>query len=114
MARLDGVRTYDYYDGYVGVAELTVDGTVVDVRATLRGFFHPADGRYQWYGRLSGNGLTADWPGGRRRHAVIRTAEGQATGMVSDPDYWGRYRILGFSTPPFAVTTDLPDDSEEG
>jgi hypothetical protein len=40
---------------------------------------------------------------------VLRTPQGEATGEVSDPDPWRRYRITGVSTPPFAVPTSLAD-----
>jgi hypothetical protein len=41
---------------------------------------------------------------------VLRTEGGEATGEVSDPDPWRRYRITGISTPPFRIDTELPAD----
>ncbi|MBO0830677.1 MAG: NAD(P)-binding domain-containing protein [Actinobacteria bacterium] len=37
---------------------------------------------------------------------MLSTAEGTAECVVSDPDPWGRYRISGISTPPFAVAPE--------
>jgi hypothetical protein len=87
---------------YSGPATLLVDGREVVVEVELRGHFQPIDGFYHWYGRVSGHaGLSA--LAGRKTRTTIRTAEGTADGELSDPDPWGRYRIMGTSTPPFAV-----------
>jgi hypothetical protein len=40
---------------------------------------------------------------------VLRTPDGEASGQLSDPDTWGRYRIAGTSRPPFAVATTLEE-----
>ncbi len=96
-------------DGYAGPATLIVDERELAVEVALRGHFQPIDGRYHWYGRLAEHPELAELVGGRKRTAVLRTPQGQATGEVSDPDLWRRYRITGVSTPPFAVATSLTE-----
>jgi len=96
-------------DGYAGPATLIVDERELAVEVALRGHFQPIDGRYHWYGRLAEHPELAELVGGRKRTAVLRTPQGQATGEVSDPDLWRRYRITGLSTPPFAVATSLTE-----
>jgi hypothetical protein len=96
-------------DGYAGPATLIVGERELAVDVVLRGHFQPIDGRYHWYGRLAEHPELAELVGGRKRTAVLRTPRGEATGEVSDPDPWRRYRITGVSTPPFAVPTSLAD-----
>ncbi|GHF77467.1 hypothetical protein FHX82_005977 [Amycolatopsis bartoniae] len=99
----------DDEDGYTGPATLVVDGAEFEVRVELRGHFQPIDGYYRWYGRISADPALDELLGGRKKPAEIRTPEGTARGEVSDPDPWGRYRLLGTSTPPFRVPTTLAD-----
>jgi hypothetical protein len=94
-------------DGYTGPATLTVDGTSLTVEVTLRGNFEPVDGRYHWYGRVQAHPSLDVGP--RKPGAVLRTPLGEATGTLSDPDTWGRYRIAGTSRPPFDVPVSLAD-----
>ena len=90
-------------DGYRGPATVTVDGVDHAVELRLVGHVEPIDGRYRWYGRLAAHaGLDAAL-GGRRATATVTTPAGAAPGELSDVDPWGRYRIAGSSTPPFAV-----------
>ena len=35
------------------------------------------------------------------------TPQGEAVGELSDVYPWGRYRVAGTSTPPFAVLTEV-------
>jgi len=93
-------------DGYQGPAELILGaGLTFAVRADLRGYFEPIDGRYHWYGRLARHdGLTAALAEGRAS-GTLRTPEGTAACEVSEPDPWQRYRVAGLSTPPFPVET---------
>jgi Domain of unknown function (DUF4873) len=88
-------------DGYVGPAELTIGSDTFAVRAELRGYFEPIDGRYHWYGRLARHeGLRAGMTNGRG-DAVLSTSEGSARCEVADPDAWWRYRVAGVGPPPF-------------
>ncbi|HEX5401220.1 MAG TPA: DUF4873 domain-containing protein [Pseudonocardiaceae bacterium] len=96
-------------DGYTGPATLVVDEHELAVDVDLRGHFQPIDGRYHWYGRVHAHAELAELVGGRKRAAMLRTAEGEAAAEVSDPDPWQRYRITGTSKPPFAVPTVLAD-----
>lgn len=96
-------------DGYTGPATLVVDQTSFAVEVDLRGHFQPIDGYYRWYGRVASHDGLHQVLGGKKREAEIRTPEGYAHGELSDRDPWGRYRILGTSTPPFAVPADPAD-----
>ena len=46
---------------------------------------------------------------GARAIAVFTTPEGRAECVVGDPDFWGRYRISGKSTPPYHLPTTLEE-----
>jgi Domain of unknown function (DUF4873) len=99
----------DDEDGYRGPATLLVDGTEVAVQVDLRGHFQPIDGYYHWYGRIAKHEQLAGLLKGRKQRAELRTPEGSASGELSDPDPWGRYRVLGTSTPPFRLPPHTPD-----
>ncbi|GAA3439398.1 DUF4873 domain-containing protein [Kutzneria kofuensis] len=92
-------------EGYTGDAVLLDGDREVKVRAVLRGYFQPIDGRYHWYGRLDADQAVTDLVEGGRRELLLRTPEGEATATLSDPDPWQRYRVTGTSRPPFAVET---------
>ncbi|HEX3792820.1 MAG TPA: DUF4873 domain-containing protein [Pseudonocardiaceae bacterium] len=106
-------------DGYQGSAALLLDGqdgqdgsadsVELAIEVTLRGHFQPIDGRYRWYGRVNQDAELDRLVGGRRCAATLRTPHGQAAGELSDPDTWGRYRIMGTGRPPFPVPTSLAD-----
>ncbi|WAL64846.1 DUF4873 domain-containing protein [Amycolatopsis cynarae] len=97
----------DGEDGYRGPATLVVDGTELTVEVELRGHFQPIDGYYRWYGRITRDERLHTLLGGRKKPGELRTPEGEARCEVSDPDPWGRYRLLGTSTPPFTVPKTL-------
>ncbi|MFI9386166.1 DUF4873 domain-containing protein [Kutzneria sp. NPDC052558] len=90
-------------EGYTGDAVLVDGEQQVKVRAVLRGYFQPIDGRYHWYGRLDADPAVTDLVEGGRKELLLRTPEGEATATLSDPDPWQRYRVTGTSRPPFAV-----------
>ncbi|HEY1575222.1 MAG TPA: DUF4873 domain-containing protein [Pseudonocardiaceae bacterium] len=96
--------------GYTGPATLLLADREVRVDVNLRGHFQPIDGHYHWYGRFAASDELDELVAGRKRTAVLRTEGGEATGEVSDPDPWRRYRITGISTPPFRIDTELPAD----
>jgi Domain of unknown function (DUF4873) len=89
----------------------TVAGQEIPVRVVLRGYLEPIDGRYHWYGRVAANDEVTALNRAGRRHVRLRTLEGEADGVLSDQDTWGRFRITGTGTPPFRVVTDPPADS---
>lgn len=102
-------------DGYTGPATLTVDGTDHAVDVTLVGHFEPLDGRYHWYGRVAAHDALHAALEGRKRAARVTTPVGAADGELSDVDPWGRYRLAGTSTPPFAVeSAGAPETVEAG
>ncbi len=90
-------------DGYAGAARLTVGGTLFNVLVELRGYFEPIDGRYHWYGRVFKNESLSELLTGSRASAVLTTEHGSCPCELTDPDLWGRYRVTGYSAPPFPV-----------
>lgn len=98
--------SFDDEDGYQGPATVVVDDADLAVEVDLRGHFEPIDGRYRWYGRVRENAELDRLLAGRKRAARLRTPHGTAPGELSDPDTWGRYRIMGASTPPFPIPTE--------
>jgi hypothetical protein len=99
-------------DGYTGPAILRIAEVDLPVDVELRGHFQPIDGYYRWYGRVRQDDRLRELAGGKKVTAIIRTPEGEATGELSDPDPWDRYRIMGTSRPPFTVPTTI--DHVEG
>ena len=81
-------------DGYRGPATLVVDGI---------------DGYYRWYGRITAHEELAALADGKKKAVELRANGHHAAGEVSDPDPWGRYRVMGTSTPPFPVPTSLAE-----
>jgi Domain of unknown function (DUF4873) len=92
-----------HQDGYRGQARLTVGGEVFDVQVELRGRFEPIDGRYHWYGRVAENDQLARALGGMRAAGTIQTPQGNGRCEIAEPDTWNRYRVAGYSTPPFRL-----------
>ncbi len=90
-------------DSYTGPATLTAGGSQFAVEVVLRGHFQPIDGRYHWFGRVAAHEELTSAVGQRRTAAVLATRDGSAACELSDPDPWGRLRVTGISTPPFAT-----------
>jgi hypothetical protein len=89
---------------YQGPASLVIADTEIPVEVVLRGHFQPIDGRYHWYGRITANTeLDTLAPG--HRSVTLRTPQGGADGVLSQPDLWRRYRISGTGRPPFALAS---------
>lgn len=84
-------------EAYDGPARLVGDENAWDVEVTLRGAFQPIDGRFHWYGRVSGRveGIHS----GQR--LTVQTEHGSAEAKLSDEDPWGRFRVNGTGRPPF-------------
>jgi hypothetical protein len=100
----------DHLAGYCGRAELTVAGETFHVEVSLRGFFHPVHGRYQWYGRIGADPDLAAAVAGRKQPVELATPAGAAPATIGDPDLWGRYRLLGAGPPPFSPGLTIEDD----
>lgn len=99
---------FDDEDGYQGTAVLEVGEHRFEVRVELRGYFQPIDGRYHWYGRIAPDEALAGALSAGRTKGTLATAHGSAPADVGDPDPWGRYRVEGVSTPPFATVFHDP------
>ena len=80
-----------------GPASLESEDGSREVGVALRGVFQPIDGRFHWYGRVSG--CLDDLRNGQI--VTVGTAHGRAEGRLTDVDPWGRYRISGLGRPPF-------------
>ncbi|MQA10800.1 MAG: DUF4873 domain-containing protein [Pseudonocardiaceae bacterium] len=89
-------------EGFAGEATLLLAEAEVPVTVELRGYFQPIDGRYHWYGRITANDEVTRLAEAGSKKCRLRTPEGEAEAKLSDPDPWGRYRVAGVSTPPFA------------
>lgn len=94
----------DHEDGYSGLATLTVDGQELAVEALLDARYEPHDGRMHWFGRVR---LDTGRDLGSARQVELSTPSGRASATIGDLDPWGRYRVTGVGTPPFAL--DEPD-----
>jgi len=95
---------------YIGPATVIIRGTQIEVEVEIRGYREPVDGVFRWIGRIRPDDQLASIVGDMQRMpAVIRTAHGSRDAYVGDPDLWGRYRIIGKSTPPFHVPTELSE-----
>lgn len=95
-------------DGYDGPAELiTGSETGVEVEVSLRGHFDPISGSYRWYGRVTASPAVAALVSSNTRTVLLRTPHGQAETALSDVDPWGRPRVEGFGSAPFAVVSSL-------
>ncbi|MEV4318587.1 DUF4873 domain-containing protein [Actinocrispum sp. NPDC049592] len=92
-------------EGYTGPATLTIGDASLTVDVSLRGHFQPIDGYYHWYGRVAPHQELTDLLAGKKSPAHLTTPQGEATGELSDPDPWNRYRITGTSRPPFTLDT---------
>lgn len=93
---------------YIGPATLIIRGTEITTEVEIRGYREPIDGVYRWIGRIAPNDEIAALVGDlQRQRAVIRTDHSSREAYVGDADFWGRYRIVGKSTPPYHVETDL-------
>ncbi|TCP49273.1 uncharacterized protein DUF4873 [Tamaricihabitans halophyticus] len=90
-------------EGFAGEATLLLADSEIPVRVELRGYFQPIDGRYHWYGRITQNERVSELAEAGSKVGRLRTPQGEAEAKLSDPDPWGRYRVAGISTPPFAV-----------
>lgn len=95
-------------DGYSGSARLSIGDAGFDVRVELRGHFEPIDGRYHWYGRIASNESLAELLAGAKASGVLQTPHGSSPCEVSDPDTWQRYRLTGYSTPPWDNDASAP------
>jgi hypothetical protein len=100
----------DYEDGYSGPAQLTVGQSVFEVQVQLRGHFEPIDGRYHWYGRIAKSEALAAALRGLKAAGIIHTPHGNGPCELAEPDTWERYRITGYSTPPFPLPPPDPID----
>ncbi|MFW0789248.1 DUF4873 domain-containing protein [Gordonia sp. CPCC 205333] len=95
---------------YIGLATIIVRGTEIKVEIEMRGYREPIDGIFRWIGRAKPNDELTEIVGDlQRMPATIRTPYGSREAFVGDVDFWGRYRIIGKSTPPFNVVTELAD-----
>ncbi|QKT08490.1 DUF4873 domain-containing protein [Gordonia sp. X0973] len=107
---MSGVFTHSPHEGsdYIGDATVIVRGTEVPVQIEMRGYREPIDGVYRWIGRVSANQQLSDILGDAQRTDItIRTHDDPRPAVIGDPDPWNRFRVMGKSTPPYPVETEL-------
>ncbi|MEH3156534.1 MAG: DUF4873 domain-containing protein [Gordonia paraffinivorans] len=97
-------RSQDDGSGYVGNASIVVKGFEIPVHLELAGYRERIDGVYRWIGRVVANDRLSALVGDARRvRVIVSTPHSAREAYLGDPDFWGRFRIDGTSTPPFAV-----------
>ena len=96
--------------GYDGSATFTAGSLSWTADVSLRGSFQPIDGRYRWYARVRPPDVDGVANG---TEVCVSTPTGDAVGRLSDLDPWGRYRLSGEGTPPFAVDVIDEDGSPD-
>lgn len=109
---MSSVFTHSPHEGsdYIGNATIIVRGTEVPAEVELRGYREPIDGVYRWIGRVAPNDqLTAILGDAQRTKIVVRTSHSAQPALIGDVDPWQRYRIMGKSTPPYHVATEIDE-----
>ncbi|MCE5292319.1 MAG: DUF4873 domain-containing protein [Nocardiaceae bacterium] len=84
---------------YRGPAVLSVDGDDFPVMAVLAGHLDPIDGKFHWFGRISGPKLPN--PGRMSAHVTIGP-ESRAV-RLEERDPWGNLRVSGVGSPPYGM-----------
>lgn len=99
---------------YIGEATIVVRGTEVPAHIELKGYREPIDGVFRWIGRVAANAQLTEILGDAQRTKVtVRTDHSARPAFIGDPDPWNRYRIIGKSTPPYHVPTELSEVEAE-
>ncbi|WP_170945904.1 MULTISPECIES: DUF4873 domain-containing protein [unclassified Rhodococcus (in: high G+C Gram-positive bacteria)] len=100
---------------YRGPATLTFDNPAAefDVQIDLRGHSQPIDGIFRWYGRVRPHEELQGFMEtiGSSRRGKLSTDSGDVPVLVSDVDYWGRYRLQGTGMPPYPLEPEEDQDS---
>ena len=81
-------------------ATLTVTGRDIPVVVVLAGAINPIDGRYHWYGRVSG----AELPRPSRQPASLTIGNEARDVRIEELDPWGNLRISGTGLPPYPMS----------
>ena len=93
-------------DGYDGPAEVLKGDAVTPVQVRLSGHFDPISGSYRWYGRVA---AAPEVTALGTRPVALRTPPATVATVLKDVDPWGRPRVEGFGSPPFAVLDHVRD-----
>ncbi|MDV8076558.1 DUF4873 domain-containing protein [Rhodococcus sp. IEGM 1370] len=103
---------------YRGPAVLAFDTPAAEfeVQIDLRGHSQPIDGIFRWYGRVRPHEELREFmdAAGSSRKGRLSTDSGEAAVLVSDVDFWGRYRLQGTGMPPYPVEPETDRDSDVG
>ncbi|MFQ6326661.1 DUF4873 domain-containing protein [Nocardia sp. CWNU-33] len=95
---------------YIGPATIVVHDTEIPVLVELRGYREPIDGIFRWFDRIRpSDELSCALGDEARTRVTIRTEHSAREGFIGDPDPWRHFRIMGKSTPPFHVPTELSE-----
>ncbi|MGF6887015.1 hypothetical protein ABIA39_005504 [Nocardia sp. GAS34] len=90
---------------YSGPATLDAPGAEVAVTVTLNGHPDPIDGRYHWYGRVSGPDPAALPDPGRGLVQLTLPGRAPAAATLQERDTWGNLRIVGVGDPPYPLAS---------
>ena len=102
----------EHDEGYRGPATLVVAGEELAVEVLLDARTEPFDGRLRWSGRVRTNHRLTELLGTRGGTAEVRTPGHAATGTLSDPDPWDRFRLAGVGAPPFPLDGPPPPETD--
>lgn len=96
-----------YEVDYRGAASLTLGGERLSAEVVLAGHFEPLDGKYHWYGRVSGSVAVRAMRERAARGAVdIALPECEAVpARLTEIDPHGNVRVEGIGQPPYALET---------
>lgn len=101
-----------------GPATLTFEAPPAEfeVQVDLRGHSQPIDGIFRWYGRVRPHEALQGFmeAAGSRREGRLSTDSGDVPVLVSDVDFWGRYRLQGTGMPPYPLVPEEDSGSESG
>ncbi|MFT4201245.1 DUF4873 domain-containing protein [Gordonia sp. (in: high G+C Gram-positive bacteria)] len=114
---MNSVFTHSPHEGsdFIGDATIIVRGTEIPVQVEMRGYREPIDGVFRWIGRVAPNERLSEILGDAQRTTItVRTDHSARPAVIGDPDPWNRFRIMGKSTPPYHVPTELAEVEGEG
>lgn len=96
-----------YEVDYRGAALLTLGGERLGAEVVLAGHFEPLDGKYHWYGRVTGSAAVRAMRERAPRGAVDVAVPGRepVAARLTEVDPHGNVRVEGVGRPPFALET---------
>ncbi|WP_157494690.1 DUF4873 domain-containing protein [Kutzneria sp. 744] len=90
-------------EGYTGDAVLVAGDREVTVRAVLRGYFQPIDGRYHWYGPARPDQTVTDLVEGGRKERLLWHERGRPPRRCCPTRTRGSVILVGRDVPVFVL-----------